>query len=177
MNGNYSLQARYLPHQHQEDVTGIGGNTNEGNYCNQALSLSVLGKVELPNGQWEYLPYEWYILEAVQKHEEVHLEHYLPALKDAVQEIEAVIEQLNTEATPGKTVDQSIAEIKESTAYRIALKTSRDIWFREYIFPAAKEDHKDTTPEVEHKVVDPVKNSICNYAKTHGWTTCAACSP
>ncbi|WP_300247603.1 hypothetical protein [Methylovulum sp.] len=180
--GNYSLQTRFLPHQHKVSVTGKPGdpslgNFDEGSYCNQALSLSVLGKVSLPNDQWEYLPYEWYILDAVQKHEEVHLAHYLPALKNAAPEIGDIIKKLSADATPGKTKEQAIAEIKGSDKYKSALVEARDVWFQGHIFWDAIDDHNGPAAEAEHKVVDPVKNSICNYAKTHGWATCAACSP
>jgi hypothetical protein len=118
----------------------------------------------------------WYMLKAVQDHEDVHLSHFLPQLKLAAPGIETIIDGLSVPTASGKTQAQAIAEIKALPAYAAALTSGRTVWFN-ILTPVVIPDHSGPTDVAEHKVVDPMIAAICAAAKANGWGACAACPP
>ncbi len=162
LTGNYSLQARLIPTE--TEVTGPGGNTNQGNFCRQARELNALGVC--PGGRW-------YMLAAVQAHENVHLTRFLPALQDATPAIEASFEALCVPMTPTRTQAQAIAAIQALPAYAAAVRAAQATWLARVLARVAG-DHAAGGPTdiAEHGVVDGMVNNICNAANNNCWGPC-----
>jgi hypothetical protein len=165
LTGAYSQQVRLLPGQ--MEVTGPGGNTNSGNYCAQVTELNDLG----------YCPGAWYMLAAVQAHEDVHLAHFEPAIEAKASAIESLFEALCVPHTQGMTEAQAIAAIQGSGDYAQARTDAYNLWLNETSSRIAN-DHNGPTDAAEHGIVDPMIMSICNQAaaQTPPWTACQ-CPP
>lgn len=162
LKGRYSLQARLLPGQ--QEVTGIGGNTTPTNFCDQVTQLNALGMV---------LPSNWYMLQAVIAHEQVHEAHFLPALRDVALQIEASIEVLSV-ADTGQGQTQAIQDIYALPEFLTAKDNAQQIWLARILILAAN-DHNGPTDAAEHAVVDPMIASICAYANANNWGACPIC--
>ena len=163
--GKYSKQVRLLPGPPQEqEVTGIGGNTTEANYCAQIIDLKANG---------DNCPSYWYIKEATDKHEDVHIAHFKPGLQSVAADIEVDIEALSVSAK-GKTKAQAIAQIIALSSFKDAKVTARDKWF-DANGPLLAPDHNGPTQAVEGLIVNPMRMAICKHAKDKNWKACSAC--
>ncbi len=164
MTGHYSLQARLLPGQ--GEVTGIGGNTTVANFCKQVTDLGDLGKDPATT---------WYMLSAVFAHERVHEKSMLPSLRDpsVLGPMEAAIDSI---CVPdfGQTEAQAVAEIEGTAAYAWAVINAYGAWYDAYE-KLIDCDHHGATDAVEHAIVTPMINSICDHATATGWPPCPAC--
>jgi hypothetical protein len=168
--GNFSEQVRLLPGPPaQQEVTGIGGNTNQTNFCAQVSQLECLGNCQ---------PFTWYMLGAVKAHEDVHQSRLLPTLIEAAPDIEAVINAVSIPIANGVTKQQAPADIKALPEWQAALLLGRAIWDQRYVVSIAL-DHvhgiAGGTDEAEHSVIDPMVAAICAAAKARGWSSCASC--
>jgi len=167
LTGDYSQQARLLPGF--SEVTGPNGNTTQANYCAQASDLQALGKS---------CNSSWYMLSAVQAHEDVHLAHFQPALVLVASILEAWVESLTVPTAPGKTEAQAIAEIKALPGYAAIAQNAYLTW-KASVISALADDHLSggATDVAERNVIRTMVNSICSYAKAQGWSSasCSAC--
>lgn len=169
--GKYSLQARLLPGVAQ--VTGIGGNTTSTNFCDQVNGL-LLGIVGTAAG--------WYMIEAVQAHEQVHASRFLPALIDVSAQVESLFEAVTIPHQQGMSPPQAVTALQASPAYAAAQAISFQLWQTRF-FQLIANDHGTPqapggpTQQAEEGVVLPVRAAICAHAATVNWPTCAACPP
>jgi len=164
--GDYSEQVRLLPGQ--QEVTGPGGNTTQGNFCAQATELDALGF-----GPPQAI---WYMITAVQAHEDVHLSRFRPALVAKATAIEATITSLSVPDSPGKTPAQAAAELTALPGFPAALARAKSVWLTEILI-RVRNDHNPGGPcdQAEHRVVDPMVNGICKHAKANSWGPCPVC--
>lgn len=160
IEGHYSVQVRLLPGV--TEVTGIGGNTTEANYCDQITNLNLLG----------VSAQRWYMISAIQAHENEHMAGLLPTLKLAAPKIESNLESI-TVANTGQGSVAAAAQIR-------ALASGRDFNTWAETFKAQVDiDHKPggVTEMAERRTVDPMISSICNHAKAQApiWGPCIVC--
>jgi hypothetical protein len=170
LTGNYDLRSRLLPGV--TEVTGPGGNTNKDNFCAQARDL---GRLTLGAGQW-------FMLAAVQAHENLHLTRYLPALRDVAPLIERDFEALCVPMTPNKTQADAIAEITALPAFAAARRDALTTWSnRRRVLTAG--DHgapagTGPTYDAERGVVNPMMMTICTASNMNCWGQCnPPCTP
>jgi hypothetical protein len=163
LTGDFSQQVRRLPGV--SEVTG--SNSNATNFCAQATELNDLG--HCPGGKW-------YMLSAVQAHEDVHLTRFKPALVAKAPTIEATITALSVPDAPGKTAATAATEIAALPAFAAALTAAENTWVHEAATRIAH-DHDPGGPcdTAEHGVVDPMVSNICSQAKTGKWGACGVC--
>lgn len=166
LTGNFSEQVRLLPGQ--QEVTGPAGNTRRANFCAQATELNKLGDC----------PGVWYMISAVQAHEDVHLSRFHPALVFKARAIESSITALAVPDAPGKTAPQAAVEIAALPAFPAALAKAQQDWLDE-VLVRVRHDHDPGGPcdTAEHAVVDPMVNTICTHAKANAWGPCAPVCP
>lgn len=165
--GRYSQRVRLLP-PNQAEVTGPTGNTNQANFCAQVTELNALGFVAA-NARW-------YMIQAVQDHEDLHLSRFEPALKNVAPQIEADIQALSVPDT-GQTEAAAIAQIRALAAFQVARNQAYNTWLGECA-NLIQNDHNGPTDAVEHAVVDPMISAICAHAKANGWAPpCPVCPP
>lgn len=166
LTGNYSEQVRLLPGQ--TEVTGPAGNTRQGNFCAQVTELNDLG----------HCPGVWYMISAVQAHEDVHLSRFHPALVFKAPVIESAITPLSVPDAPGKTPPQAAAEIAALPAFPAALVQAQQDWLAD-VLVRVRHDHDPGGPcdTAEHAVVDPMVTSICAHAKASAWGPCPPVCP
>lgn len=159
INGRFSQQVRLIPGV--TEVTGPKGNSNAGNYANQITDMRALGN---PLGG---VPL-WYMLKAVQDHEDVHKSQFLPALKSTVSKIE---QQFNGLTAPGGLSRVNAKNhIKGLAAFAPARTAAYQEWFNECARRIAT-DHKPGghTDSAERRVVTPMINEINDAAVNNGW--------
>lgn len=168
LTGNYSQQVRLLPAE--MEVTGVSGNTTAANYCAQVTELDALG----------FCPGAWYMLQAVQDHEDVHLSRFQPALNNVDAAIEAEIEAICTPHVAGWQEVDAIAAIEALPAYAAAGANAQAVWLGEALVLVAG-DHAPGGPTqiAEHAVVDPMVAAICGHAAAQvpPWAACAPPCP
>lgn len=163
LTGNYSQQVRLLPGG-QNEVAG----TDAKNFCDQARALDSLGN----NAG------KWYMLSAVQAHENVHLTRFIPGLIKAAPLIEPLFEALSVPTAKNKTKAQAIAQIRALPAFAAAMKAGRNLWFAtDSVLLAKDHDAGGPTDQAERAIVDPVIKRICQTAKTNRWAACPVCPP
>jgi len=168
LTGNYSQQVRLLPGQ--TEVTGPGGNTTQANSCTQVTGLKTLGNTA---GN------PWYMLAAVQAHENVHLTRFKPALDAVSDAIATDIE--TTVKVPGAsaaTKAEAITKLKAEPAFATALASAKSTWLAKVLTLVAG-DHAAGGPcaTAEHTVVDPMVTNICAAVKSNHWPACPGCPP
>jgi hypothetical protein len=166
LTGNYSIQWRlltnYPDYPPQQEVTGPGGNTGLFTFCDQVSELNE------PNGLG-FCPGVWYILEAVHVHEQAHEEHLLPALQTVAPQIQNELQGLSVPDS-GQSEQQAIDEIEASPEFASVGMDAVNRWVLEFV-PLAEADH--TSGEAARRVhafVEPMINSICEYATANSWT-------
>lgn len=157
--GNYSQQTRLLPGV--SEVMGPGANTTSVNYCTQMLNLDALGNFNPP---------EWYMLSAVQAHEQVHADHFLPGLSSVVNVISYSINVLTVPYT-GQPAAIAEDQIRSLPAFQTALSTAHVMWLAQTTILVAN-DHLTKTPQAEHNIVDPMISLICSFAMGNNWASC-----
>jgi hypothetical protein len=149
---------------HAARVRQRWGNTNSGNYYAQALSLKNLAKPYPPT---------WYMLSAVQAHENVHVSRFQPAMNIVESFIILAVERLSIPNT-GQTREEAIATIKASPAFQDYQNGSGfQAWLNEWSQLGVGDDAPGgPTSVIEHSIVDPMIRTICDAAATNGWTGC-----
>lgn len=165
ITGNYSSQVRLLPNV--KEVLGPGGNTLQSNFCDQVSDLIKLSQSAT----------NWYMISAIQAHEDVHVKMLQPALESAVVGIEPLFETL-TIIDNGQTLQQAVSQIKSSPEFQIDISKAQDYW-------RISIDILDPMIEVlsapqytaERNIAYPMVLNICNFAKAQMWGLCAACPP
>jgi hypothetical protein len=111
----------------------------------------------------------WYILEAVHVHEQAHEEHLLPALQTVAPQIQNELQGLSVPDS-GQSEQQAIDEIEASPEFASVGMDAVNRWVLEFV-PLAEADH--TSGEAARRVhafVEPMINSICEYATANSWT-------
>lgn len=160
-NGNYSKQARLLP-----GVSEVGG-TSSSNFCAQIRDLKARGK--------NYGIVQWYILAAVQEHENVHESRTLFTLETILLDIADDVKTLTVPNT-GQTKDQAILELRNLANFRTIVANAKSRWRTEW-FDTVPYDHSNGGPceLAERAILDPKGTTICNTASTQGWSGCNLC--
>jgi hypothetical protein len=141
VNGGYSKQVEL--HPGVSEVTSAI--TTYDNYCKKVQDLVDLGLGDDP---------KWYVLSAVEAHEDVHVGSMQPALVEAIPNIEGLIEAFSV-ANEGQDEATAIAQIISKTEFKEA--------------GAAIIAEKD--------IVIPMARSICSDAASSGWEICGSCPP
>jgi hypothetical protein len=168
LRGNYSMPMRLLAGV--SEVTGLGGNTAQGNFCTQVFDLN---RLSLFAGSW-------FMISAIQAHENVHLAHFRPGLQQVAPQIETAIEALTVPCAPGKTQAQAVAELRALAGFQAALTAGQTLWVNADTALLQPDHGGGTGPTyvAERGVVGPMITSICNHARTNSWTpVCATCPP
>jgi len=111
--GNFSKQTRLLPAE--REVTGPGGNTTAATACDQAEELHALG----------HCPGKWYMVSAVNAHENVHVTHLLPTLTAAAPTIQADFNAVTVPDAAGKDAATALTELKALPLFRGVISTRR----------------------------------------------------
>ncbi len=158
IKGRFSQQVRLLPGA--AEVTGPAGNSNAGNYANQIQDLRALGN---PAGGAA-----WYMLQAVQDHEDVHKSQFLTALSTRASRIE---EQFDGLTAPGHLSQAAAKNHIQALAGFIPARTAGfNQWFNECARRIA-DDHRPggRTDTAERRVVNPMISSINDEAANSGW--------
>ena len=120
---------------------------------------------------------QWYVLSAVQAHEDIHVASLQPALAEAIPDIEGLIEAFSV-ANEGQDELTAIAQIMAKTEFRDVLKTARDIWFAKVLIKVKSDDLPNgPTAKAERDIVIPIARSICTQATSSGWEACGSCPP
>ncbi|HEX6225540.1 MAG TPA: hypothetical protein VFZ52_14080 [Chryseolinea sp.] len=167
--GNYSLQSRLLAGV--TEVTGPGGNTNIGNFCDQMNHLNALGNIN---------NVAWYMVSAVTAHENVHASRFLPAFNDAtvIGVLTPAIEALTVPHVAGMTQATAIAAIQASPGFAAALTAAQANWLARILILVTG-DHAGGGPAdvAEHAIVDPMVTAICAHRNANGWPACPPLCP
>lgn len=164
-NGRYSQTARL-----KLGIMEVS-NTVAINYCQQVTDLR--------NGDIGGAPVQtWYMLSAVQAHENVHLSRFLPGLSDVVANIETLIESV-TIPYSGETETAAKALLKNTATYQEAVTAAYTLWLNRCTFLISG-DHHILPPlgpayVAERNITIPVANSICNQGIANGWPACNSC--
>lgn len=164
VTGKYSQLVRMPTQTEVKGPQGAGHNTTIGNYCDQVYELNALA---VSNGSW-------YMLAAVQAHEDVHASHIKPALDAKAGEWVAAIQNISVPDN-GQGISGAVADIQATTAFATVMTNVLSSWRGEYI-SLATGDHNGGCPVAEHAVVDPMINTICTFAQTHGWMASSYCA-
>lgn len=159
-NGNYSVQSRLLP-----GVSEVG-ETSSSNFCTQIRDLKALGNIT---------DVQWYMISAVQAHENVHVSRTLPSLNNVLSNISNDVKTLTVTST-GQTKAQAIAELRNLVGFQTITNNAKVRWRDEFrgTVPA---DHATGGPceLAERAIVDPTGIGICNTASAQAWPTCTFC--
>lgn len=171
ITGKYSLQARLAGTV--KEVTGIigtgSGQTIEGNYCKQVEDLK--------KNSWYF--HEFYMVQAIVAHEEVHKDHFEQCLEDVGNDIELMFEELSVPNT-GQTSTVAIAQIKALPAYNASLIVAKNLWITT-LFPYIDINHNGNNHDgpaydAEATVTTPMANTICTHAQILAWGICVHCN-
>jgi hypothetical protein len=164
--GHYSIETQLL--NDQEEVTGPAGNTTPENYCSQLKSLRNLGKdANAPGG---IAP--WFMVRAVDAHEEVHQQHLDPSLVKAGRLILHELDKVSIPDDGALDAASAKAALEASPAFADVVKEARITWDLT-LFELAFEDHfNGSTAAAERKVVDPVIKEITDAAAAQSWPAC-----
>lgn len=167
LTGHFSLQARLIPGQ--VEITGPGGNTTQTNYCSQCENLKELGNT---------LTNSWYVLAAVQSHENIHATRFYPALNDAEPAITAEIEAVTIPDEQDMTESQAVAKLKAAPAFLAAVAHAQELWLAKIKIRVAQ-DHATggATEAAERMVTEPLRTTICDHAAKEDWPECESCPP
>jgi hypothetical protein len=135
-----------------KEVTGpITGNTVAANAQSQVDCLRSLGQPTATNPN-----VEWYMIQAVVDHENVHLASFLPALRvsTVLPVFETSIEQLNVNSAD---TDQfaAIAAIEALADFNTTRNSAWRNWLTQILLDVAR-DHHGPTDEAERAVVNPM---------------------
>jgi hypothetical protein len=168
--GSFSQQVHLLPGPpKQDEVTGPAGNTTKTNFCDQVQGLKTLGNT---------IGNPWYMLQAVQDHEDVHAAHFGPGLQAAEPAITAALEAVSVPDAAGMTQAAAAKALAADATFKAAVKAALQTWIAQDN-TLLRGDHAPGGPTdtAEHKVVDPMITSICAHAKKETWGACADCPP
>ncbi|WP_443937953.1 hypothetical protein [Pedobacter sp. MW01-1-1] len=160
VTGNYSVQGRLIP-----GCSEIG-ESNSVNYCTQVQDLKTLGNA---NGLW-------YMLSAVQAHENVHVSRGYPALQNILYSTRDNVINL-TVPDSGQSKSQAISELTSLANFQLIQNNALANW-RIQCDLYAVTDHANNGPcdLAEHAIVDPIGVSICNLTNTYpSWPICTSC--
>lgn len=153
--GNYSIQATLIAGC--TEVTGPGGNTTRSNWVAQVANLSSL------NGP------TWYMVAAVQAHEQVHADKFDNGFQTAavVDIVERDIEGLTVNAA---SQADAITALRGLPGFAATLTAAQNNWLAQ-ILTLVPGDHAAGGPcdTAEHGVVDPMINRIQTHAAAQGW--------
>jgi hypothetical protein len=164
ITGKYSKQTQ-LPYGVSE-VTGPGGNTTEYNFCKQVEDLKRFG---LGSGV------EWYMISAVEAHEDVHVSRLQPALEELAYSIEAEVEALSV-PNSGQTEAEAIEQIKALTGFYSARRNAFTAWDSKYVTSILFDDIPGgLTEHAESTIAYPMATSICESAALANWPYCYHC--
>lgn len=155
-DSQYNIFYRLLPDVSEASV----GAATQANYCKMISDLSSLAVA--PDAQW-------YMVEAVQAHEMVHVAEWKSALDPQFLSMKQGIESLTVPNKPGMTADQAKAAIKALAQYSVLVSTA--IINANDTF-SLNADRDARTDAAEHAVVDPVVAGIQSKATTKNWPPC-----
>jgi hypothetical protein len=162
ITGHYSKQVQLA--YGVNEVSGI--NTMPSTFCRQVEDLKSLAH---KSGM------EWYMLSAVEAHENVHLAHFEPAIEEITFTIEAQVEALSVPNT-GQTEAEAIEQIKRLQAFITAESSALTAWDSKVVTMLLY-DHVPGGPAdmAESAIVLPMAESICTLAIGSNWGPCGYC--
>jgi hypothetical protein len=161
----YSYQTRMRPL-----VINISGTTytNQYNFCAQANDLKAT----------THAAQQYYNLNAVKAHEDIHKSRFQPALNQAIAEIESYFETYLSVAYTGQTEQAAIQQIKNLNAWNAAKTFAYNTWKAQCEFGVLT-DHgtAQNGPAyiAERQITDPIRVSICALASSNSWGFCSGC--
>jgi hypothetical protein len=158
--GDYSVQARILPHQ--ADVPDASVATLA-NYQEILQALDNLGE---PGDALN-----WYSLKAVQAHESKHATRALQALMDVREAMEQRIAQVTVaRANNQETAAQAVTRIQAAPGYALALQACFNLWDARFDV-LINGDHTGDGPceLAERSITVPIARAIRERAKTERW--------
>ena len=177
VQGVYSKQARLLPAADNpfgnydiQEVTGVGGNTIQDNFCKQVSDLKALTSTSIA--------ITYFMLSAVEAHENVHISHLKSDLESAVANTESTIEALSVPDT-GQGQAAAVQAIKAKLAFFTAQDDLYDRWVNNSTLKADA-DHAGPAYDAERNAVKKRIETICDHAAKKGWkspdgTPCSSC--
>jgi hypothetical protein len=164
ITGHYAEQERLIIHV--QEVTGTGGNTTQTNFCDQVTDLRGT----------TYNATSWYMLSAVQAHEDYHATHMQPSLQNASTNIQALVEALTVQDN-GQGQSTAISQLMSSSGYQQAANSAVKVWDTEFIAESNSDDGAGVGPTytAELNATASMRASICSFAVSAAWAVCAAC--
>jgi len=159
--GHYSIDTRLMPNQQQ--VTGPSGNTTEENFRAQLDSLEAHGK----DGHGGAAP--WYMIEAVQAHEQVHEQRLLPALE---QTVPSILREVAAVSIPDNgTLDAAAATtaLEADPRFQSALHEAYVSWIANVFENVLNDHYGGPAEQAEEKIVDPMIAAIRAEAEARRW--------
>lgn len=164
LTGRFSVDARLQPSA--LEITGPLGNTTESNYCAQLN--------DLPSGP---CPKSWGMIDTTWAHENVHVSRLEPTLETVAPSIEAQIEAVCVPHFPGKDKNTAIAEIRESQAFKNAVRDAYVVHWLPLWHSTEVADHALGGPchQAEFNVFLPMADMICAHADAECWSECHRC--
>ena len=153
-NGAASTWARWLSGVQEASVAAA----TSANYCKMVADLNKLGF---------NAPYQWYMILAVQAHENVHVQEYEASFSGQFSPLKKSIEALTTPFVCGDTIAIAMGRMQSAadSAFNTANATATAN-FKQIADPNAQ------TNAAEHLVVDPVISGIQAKATSNGWPAC-----
>jgi hypothetical protein len=112
-------------------------------------------------------PYEWYMIEAVQAHENVHVQEYETTFSSTFPSVKSAIESLTTPFQCGDTIATAKARMQSAATNEFNSENTAD----GQTFNAIPDPNAQTNA-AEHAVVDPVVAAINGKATNNGWPKC-----
>jgi hypothetical protein len=154
LTGHYSIMVRLLP-----GVREVGS-TDASNYQAQLRDLRNLTHVKG----------DWFMLAAVRAHENVHANHFAPALAAVEPYINTRLAGLTTpyNADTTASADAAIPILRALPGFAAARQYGLDLWTDTWNI-LKEHDHARATDAAEHTIVDPKIAEIEALAVSNGW--------
>ena len=157
-----------------QEVEGPGRNTNSSNFCAQVAGLLAWG--EIPPGQTTSPSKDWFMISAVQAHENYHLSFFEDLLEFyGLPVFEPLFEGLFIPYT-GQTESQAIAQLLQTSQYTSQINNIYNIWWNRCNERGDIDHNNGSTRTQVQNVVIPKKNTICTHAASNSWPTCTLCN-
>ncbi|MBZ4192164.1 hypothetical protein [Niabella beijingensis] len=163
--GKYSMIIRLLPNVKEASENS----STSQNFCKQVTNLQL--------GTRQIIEYpEWFMLNAVQAHENVHRSRLVPILNELLPNVIAKVGLLQI-ANTGQTKEVAIGQLKALSGWALLnLQAMQD--FRSKYVESGTQDHAfgAACDQAEFTILDPTWKAICSKGQQAGWPVCSYCN-
>jgi hypothetical protein len=162
----YSYQTRMRPF-----VINISGTTftNQYNFCAQASDLKAT----------THAAQQYYNINAVIAHEDIHKSRFQPALNQSIAQIESYFETNLSVPYTGQTEQVAIQQIKNLNAWNASITFAYNTWKDLCLYGVLTDhgsSHNGPAYIAERQITDPIRLNICALANFNSWGSfCSGC--